>query len=110
MNKNEKYFLNSLRYALFHVTLSSLQSSERITDICDVSGTLADFPNEVIKLYKKHGFEFKNRITVWKEPLKVRIRTMVQSLMHKYIVEDSTKCFTANPDYILVFKIKTKVN
>ena len=77
-----------------------------ITDICDVSGTLADFPHEVINLYKKHGFEFKNRITVWKEPLKVRIRTMVQSLMHKYIVEDSTKCFTANPDYILVFKKK----
>jgi DNA modification methylase len=26
--------------------------------------------------------------------------------MHKFIVEDSTKCFTANPDYILVFKKK----
>jgi hypothetical protein len=32
------------------------------------------------------------RITIWKEPLKVRMRTMVQSLMHKFIVEDSTKC------------------
>ena len=31
---------------------------------------------------------------------------MVQSLMHKYIMQDSTKCFTANPDYILVFKKK----
>lgn len=88
------------------VTKAGRINALHITDICDVSGTLADFPNEVIKLYKKHGFEFKNRITVWKEPLKVRIRTMVQSLMHKYIVEDSTKCFTANPDYILVFKKK----
>tara|TARA_R110001606_G_scaffold390388_1_gene557300 strand:- start:39 stop:1043 length:1005 start_codon:yes stop_codon:yes gene_type:complete len=88
------------------VTKDGRINAIHITDICDVSGTLADFPNEVIKLYKKHGFEFKNRITVWKEPLKVRIRTMVQSLMHKYIVEDSTKCFTANPDYILVFKKK----
>jgi DNA modification methylase len=59
-----------------------------------------------IKLHQKYGFEYKNRITVWKEPLKVRIRTLVQSLMHKYIMEDSTKCFTANPDYILVFKKK----
>jgi DNA modification methylase len=67
---------------------------------------LSDFPNEIIKLYKKHGFEYKNKITVWKEPLKVRIRTMVQSLMHKFIVEDSSKCFTANPDYILIFKKK----
>ena len=88
------------------VTKDGRINAIHITDICDVSGTLADFPNEVIKLYKKHGFEFKNRITVWKEPLKVRIRTMVKSLMHKYIMEDSTKCFTANPDYILVFKKK----
>lgn len=88
------------------VTKDGRINAIHITDICDVSGTLADFPNEVIKLYKKHGFDFKNRITVWKEPLKVRIRTMVQSLMHKYIMEDSTKCFTANPDYILIFKKK----
>ena len=29
-----------------------------------------------------------------------------QSLMHKFIVEDSTKCFTAMPDYILIFTKK----
>jgi len=91
---------------LSRVTKRGRINAIHITDICDSSGTLADFPNEVIKLYKKHGFEYKNKITVWKEPLKVRIRTMVQSLMHKFIVEDSTKCFTANPDYILIFKKK----
>jgi DNA modification methylase len=49
---------------------------------------------------------YHNRITIWKEPLKVRMRTMVQSLMHKFIVEDATKCFTAMPDYVLIFKKK----
>lgn len=88
------------------VTKKGRINAIHITDICDVSGTLSDFPNEIIKLHKKHGFEYKNKITVWKEPLKVRIRTMVQSLMHKFIVEDATKCFTANPDYILIFKKK----
>lgn len=29
---------------------------------------------------------------------------MVRSLMHKMIVEDSSNCFTASPDYLLVFK------
>lgn len=91
---------------LSRVTKKGRINAIHVTDICDVSGTLSDFPNEIIKLYKKYGFEYKNKITVWKEPLKVRIRTMVQSLMHKYIVEDSTKCFTANPDYILIFKKK----
>jgi DNA modification methylase len=31
---------------------------------------------------------------------------MVQSLMHKFIMEDSTKCFTAMPDYVLIFTKK----
>jgi DNA modification methylase len=65
---------------------------------------LYDFPHEIVKLHLDNGFHFVNRITVWKEPLKVRIRTMVRSLMHKLIIEDSTECFTAIPDYVLLFK------
>lgn len=65
---------------------------------------LWDFPHEIIRIHEKYGFKYKNRITIWKEPLKVRMRTMVRSLMHKLIVEDSTQCFTAMPDYVLVFK------
>lgn len=66
--------------------------------------TLWDFPHEIIKLHLKHGFQYNNRITIWKEPLEVRMRTMVQSLTHKNIVEDSTRCFTAIPDYVLIFR------
>jgi DNA modification methylase len=65
---------------------------------------LWDFPHEIIRMHEKYGFKYKNRITIWKGPLKVRMRTMVRSLMHKLIVEDSTQCFTAMPDYVLVFK------
>ncbi|MFY7733588.1 MAG: DNA-methyltransferase [Bacteroidia bacterium] len=65
---------------------------------------LYDFPHEIIALHKKYGFNLHNRITIWKEPLDVRMRTMVRSLMHKNIAEDSTMCFTAIPDYLLVFK------
>lgn len=68
------------------------------------SGHVWDFPHEIITLHEKYGFRYRNRITIWKEPLKVRMRTMVRSLMHKLIVEDSTECFTAMPDYILIFK------
>jgi DNA modification methylase len=73
------------------------------TDVFDNKSFLWDFPHEIIRLHEKHGFHYRNRITVWKEPLKVRMRTMVQSLMHKFIVEDATKCFTAMPDYVLIF-------
>lgn len=76
------------------------------TDVFDNTCRLWDFPHEIIRLHEKHGFEYRNRITIWKEPLKVRMRTMVQSLMHKFIVEDSTRCFTAMPDYMLIFTKK----
>lgn len=76
------------------------------TDVFDNSCYLWDLPHEIIKIHERHGFFYRNRITVWKEPLKVRMRTMVKSLMHKLIVEDSTQCFTAMPDYVLVFTRK----
>jgi DNA modification methylase len=76
------------------------------TDIMNKDGSMWDFPHEIIKLHEKYGFLNRNRITIWKEPLKVRMRTMVRSLMHKLIVEDSTECFTAMPDYVLIFKKK----
>jgi DNA modification methylase len=102
-------FLDQYEYLvkeMARVTKPGRINAIHVTDICDVTGTLSDFPNKIIELHKANGFEYKNKITVWKEPLKVRIKTMVKSLMHKYIVEDSTKCFTANPDYILIFKKK----
>lgn len=76
------------------------------TDIHDNACYLWDFPHEIIRLHEKHGFHYRNRITIWKEPLKVRMRTMVKSLMHKLIVEDSVQCFTAMPDYVLIFTKK----
>jgi len=85
------------------VTKPGRISAVHCTDVFDNTCRLWDFPHEIIRLHEKHGFEYRNRITIWKEPLKVRMRTMVQSLMHKFIVEDSTKCFTAMPDYVLVF-------
>lgn len=76
------------------------------TDVFDNACRLWDFPNEIIRIHDRHGFQYRNRITIWKEPLKVRMRTMVKSLMHKLIVEDSTQCFTAMPDYVLVMTKK----
>ncbi len=88
------------------VTKDGRITAVHCTDVFDNTCRLWDFPHEIIKIHEKYGFEYRNRITIWKEPLKVRMRTMVQSLMHKFIVEDSTKCFTAMPDYVLVFTKK----
>ncbi len=86
------------------VTKKGRINAVHVTEIVDNNGSSWDFPHEVIALHEKHGFQYKGRITIWKEPLKVRMRTMVKSLMHKLIVEDSTQCFPAQPDYLLLFK------
>lgn len=88
------------------VTKAGRITAVHCTDVFDNTCRLWDFPHEIIRIHEKYGFEYRNRITIWKEPLKVRMRTMVQSLMHKFIVEDSAKCFTAMPDYVLVFTKK----
>lgn len=88
------------------VTKSGRITAVHCTDVFDNSCNLWDFPHEIIRIHDKYGFQYRNRITIWKEPLKVRMRTMVKSLMHKLIVEDSTQCFTAMPDYMLIFTKK----
>lgn len=76
------------------------------TDVFDNSCNLWDFPHEVIRIHAAHGFQYRCRIGIRKEPLKVRMRTMVKSLMHKLVVEDMTQCFPSMPDYVLIFTRK----
>lgn len=103
---NKEQFLEQYEYLIkeiARVTKPGRISAVHCTDVFDNDCRLWDFPGEIIKIHDKYGMQYRNRITVWKEPLKVRMRTMVKSLMHKLIVEDSTKCFTAMPDYVLIF-------
>lgn len=108
-NESKEDFL--LQYEFLIKEIARVTKPGRITAVhcTDVithttKHNLWDFPHEIIKLHLKYGFTYNNRITIWKEPLEVRMRTMVQSLTHKNIVEDSTRCFTAIPDYVLIFR------
>lgn len=68
-----------------------------------------DFPGDIIRLHEKCGFKMASpRITIWKEPLAVRNRTMTKALAHKSIVEDSCDCCVAGADYLLIFRRKGK--
>lgn len=89
---------------LARVTKPGRVSAVHCADLLEKDGSRWDYPHEIEQIHKRHGFKRYDKITIWKEPLKVRMRTMVRSLMHKLIVEDSTECFTAMPDYLLIFK------
>ena len=107
--ESKEQFLEQNEYLveqIARVTKPGRITAVHCTDVFDNSCRLWDFPNEIIRIHDRHGFQYRNRITIWKEPLKVRMRTMVKSLMHKLIVEDSTQCFTAMPDYMLIMTKK----
>jgi DNA modification methylase len=65
---------------------------------------LIDFPGDIIRLHERLGFSYIARYHVWKEPFKVRLRTMKKGLAHKTIVDDSSRCSVASADYLLTFR------
>lgn len=65
-----------------------------------------DFPGDIIRLHEKHGWTYWARYHVWKEPLRVRVRTMAKGLAHQTLVEDSSLCDVAAADYLLMFRRK----
>jgi len=74
------------------------------TDLMNSDGSQYDYPAELTRIHERNGFKRMNKITDPKEPMKVRMRTMVKSLMHVMLIEDATNVFTAMPDYVLIFK------
>lgn len=63
-----------------------------------------DLPGKIIALHEKHGFYFFGRVCIWKEPLRVAIRTRLKHLTHKQLVKDSTQSTIAAGDFLLIFK------
>ena len=104
--ESKEVFLEQYEYLIkeiARVTKPGRLSAVHVTDVHDNACYLWDFPAEVIRLHAKYKMDFRCRIIVRKEPLKVRMRTMVKSLMHKLVIEDMAQCFPAMPDYVLLF-------
>jgi DNA modification methylase len=63
-----------------------------------------DLPGRIISLHEKNGFHFFGRVVIWKEPLRVAIRTRLKHLTHKQLVKDSCQSTIAAGDFVLIFK------
>ncbi|MEA3641862.1 MAG: DNA methyltransferase [Lamprobacter sp.] len=70
---------------------------------CDA---MFDLPGRIILEHERRGFTYGGRFVIWKEPLMVRNRTMMKSLHHKTLCEDSTRVSIANADYLMMFRRK----
>jgi len=63
-----------------------------------------DFPGDIVRIHEEAGLRFFCRITIWKDPWHFARRTRMLSLRHKQLIEDSSLCRIAPPDYLLVFR------
>lgn len=95
---------------LFKITMPGRISLVHCMDVpSGNTGTdhMIDFPGDIIRLHeKKSNWQYLGRYCIWKEPLTVRNRTLAKNLMHKTIVEDSSRCSMAAADYLLIFRRK----
>lgn len=63
-----------------------------------------DLPGRIVAMHEARGFYYFGRVVVWKEPLRVAIRTRLKHLTHKQLVKDSTQSTIAAGDFVLIFK------
>lgn len=92
---------------LHRLTIPGRMTAVHCQDIAVPRGDhqhLIDFSGDLIRCHEANGWKYAARYHVWKEPLTVRNRTMVKSLHHKTLCEDSTRCSIANADYLLIFR------
>lgn len=92
---------------IHRLTLPGRMTAVHCTDLFRSMGdehTIIDFPGDVVRCHEANGWKWVARIHIWKEPLTVRNRTMIKSLHHATLVEDSTKVSIANADYVLLFR------
>lgn len=105
-------FLKHYRYVvreIYRATMPGRLSCVHCMDIPSGNSgkdNLIDFPGAIIRLHERIGFRFVGRHFVWKEPLAVRNRTMMKSLAHMTIVDDSAYCGVASADQVLLFRKK----
>ena len=106
-NYNE--FFNHYRFIeqeLHRVTMPGRMSAVHCMDIPrgGCGNRLRYFPGDIIRMNDDDGWDYVARYHVWKEPLTVRNRTMMKSLHHKTVCENSTQCAAAGADYLLIFR------
>ena len=89
---------------IHRVTLPGRLTAVHCMDLKKGSYYQRDFPGDIRRLHEDIGWHLWCKITVWKDPWLIARRTRMKSLQHKMIVNDSSKCRTAGPDYVYVFK------
>lgn len=65
---------------------------------------LKEFPDDLVKAFKRRGFIYHSHHVIWKDPLIAATRTKAIGLAHKQAVKDSSLIRAGIPDEIVTFR------
>lgn len=105
--KSKEEFLEHYAFVvreLYRITMPGRITVVHCTDLPASRHGISDFPGDIVRLHEKCGWIYHDRKIVWKEPLKVAIRTRALGLTHRQIVKDATLCRSALADHALAFR------
>ena len=105
--RSYEQFLEHYSFLVAHlarVTKPGRLSCVHCMELKGPNSSQVDFPGDIIRLHQRHGFLYHGRHTIWREPLRVAIRTRSLRLMHRQLIKDSSLSGCAGADYLLVFR------
>lgn len=106
--KNYKQFFEHYEYVIKQIHRLTMPGRITAVHCMDVplkgDRGFLDFPGDIIRAHEKIGFYYTGRRAIWKEPLRMAIRTRAKGLMHRQIVKDSSLCDVAGADFLLTFR------
>jgi DNA modification methylase len=94
---------------LMRVLMPGRNVSIHCSDLCTFKRNgesigLQEFPDDLVKAFKRKGFIYHSHHVIWKDPLIAATRTKAIGLAHKQAVKDSSMIRAGIPDEILTFR------
>lgn len=94
---------------LYRVTASGRECAVHCCDLLatkwkDGAIEFKDFSGAIAQAFRRRGWLFHSRITIWKSPVTEMQRTKAHGLLYKTLCKDSAASRVGAPDYLLVFR------
>lgn len=110
--RNLDEFMVQFDFLVAELARVMMPGREVAVHCCDLMATkwkdgaieLKDFSGLLVNAFRKHGFLFHSRITVWKSPVVEMQRTKAHGLLYKTLCKDASNSRVGAPDYLLVFR------
>ena len=105
-------FMQQFGFLIDELTRVTMPGRECAVHCCDLLATkwkdgaieLKDFSTHIANEFRRRGWLFHSRITIWKSPVTEMQRTKAHGLLYKTLLSDSSDSRVGVPDYLLVFR------